>query len=219
MEKVENAKENDDQGVLDNSLKDIVNSTCKVTFLSSNNDQTLHEWVIFAKNQITEILKSNSSDWWKEMTESKGRAAKVKGNPDLGLILLVKPIVCEINEFLRGGLVAAETKERDNAAKKIMNVIEIAADMTCKNEVVKERITSQIGHLIAQVYKNEYKICQTQLKLVETQEYLGNESDFRAQSKSLYYNSKRIFAEQKPTFPMNTRVTLMGQTRKRSHLH
>ena len=62
------------------------------------------------------------------MTESKARAAKVKGNPDLGLILLVKPIVCEINEFLRGDLVAAETKERDNASKKIMNVIEIAAD-------------------------------------------------------------------------------------------
>ena len=50
------------------------------------------------------------------MTESKGKAAKVKGNPDIGLILLVKPIVCEINEFLKGGLLAAETKVRDKAA-------------------------------------------------------------------------------------------------------
>ena len=100
VEKAERAKENDDQKVLDNILCDHVEAMCKATFIS-NNDHTLPEWVIVAKNQIMEVLKSNTAEWWKEMTESKERAAKVKGNPDLGLILLVKPIVCEINEFLR----------------------------------------------------------------------------------------------------------------------
>ena len=118
VEKVENTKENEDHGTLDNILCDHVEGICKTTFLS-NTDQTFPEWVSVAKDQINTVLKSNTADWWKEMTESKGRAAKVKGNPDLGLILLVKPIVCEINEFLKGGLLAAETKARDSAAKKI----------------------------------------------------------------------------------------------------
>ena len=107
------------------------------------------------------------------------RTAKVKGNPDLGLILLVEPVVCEINKFLRGGLEAAETKVRNNSAKKVINIIEIAADANCKNEMVNERIVTQIGHLNAQAYKNEYENCQRQLKLVDTQEYLGNNSDFQ----------------------------------------
>ena len=39
VDKVENAKENDDHGVLENILKDHVDSTCKDTFLNGNNDQ------------------------------------------------------------------------------------------------------------------------------------------------------------------------------------
>ena len=149
------------------------------------------------------------------MTESKGWAAKVKGNPDIGLILLVKPIVCEINEFLRGGLVAAETKERDKAAKKISNVIEVAADTASKNELMNSKIITQLGHLTAQVYKNEYEICQTQLKLVGTIEYLGEGSEFNAQSKTLHENIKRIFNEQKLTFPASTKFILMGHNKKK----
>ena len=135
VEKVENAKENEDHATLDNILSDHVEGICKATFLS-NTDQTLPEWVSVAKFQINTILKSSTADWWKDLTESKGRAAKVKGNPDLGLILLVKPIVSEINDFLRGGLIAAETKERDNATKKLTKVIEVAAETASKNDLI-----------------------------------------------------------------------------------
>ena len=154
VEKVENAKENDDQKLLDNILCDHVEAICKTTFLGDT-DQTLPEWVNVAKNQIITVLKTNTADWWKEMTESKGRAAKVKVNPDLGLILLVKPIVCEINEFLRGGLVAAETKERAKATKKISNVIEVAAHTASKNVMINSKLITQLCHLTAQAYKNE----------------------------------------------------------------
>ena len=75
VEKVENAKENIDQSALENILKDHVDSTCNDTFLSSNKDLALPEWVIVAKNQIMKILKSHPNEWGKEMTESTGRAA------------------------------------------------------------------------------------------------------------------------------------------------
>ena len=146
------------------------------------------------------------------MTESKGRAAKVKGNPDIGLILLIKPIVCEIIEFLKGGLLAAETKVRDKAAKKITNVIEVAAETTSKNELINSKIITQLGHLTAQVYHNKYEKCQTQLKLAETQDYLGKESDFNFQSKTLTENIKRIFTEKAPE------SFLWATTRRRSLL-
>ena len=76
VEKVENAKENEDHGTLDNILCDHVEGICKTTFLS-NTDQTLPEWVSVAKDQINTVLKSSTADWWKDLTESKGRAAKV----------------------------------------------------------------------------------------------------------------------------------------------
>ena len=118
--------------------------------------------------------------------------------------------MCEFNEFLRKGLLGAETKVRDKAAKKISNVIEVAADTASKNELMNSKIITQLGHLTAQVYKNEYENRQTQLKLVGTQEYLGVGSDFNAQSKTLHENIKRIFNEQKLTFPASTRAILMG---------
>ena len=150
VEKVENAKENEDHATLDNILSDHVKEICKATFLS-NTDQTLPEWVSVAKFQINTILKSSTADWWKDLTESKGRAAKVKGNPDLGLILLVKPIVSEINDFLRGGLIAAETKERDNATKKLTKVFEVAAETASKNDLINSKIITQLGHITANV--------------------------------------------------------------------
>ena len=214
VEKVENAKENEDQENLDNILCDHVEAICKTTFLGDT-DQTLPEWVSGAKDQIITVLKTNTADWWKEMTESKGRAAKVKGNPDIGLILLVKPIVCEINEFLKGGLLAAETKVRDNATKKLTKVIEVAAETASKNELINTKIINQLGHLTAQAYHNEYEKCLAQLKLVETQDYLGKEADFIAQSRTLTDNIVRIFTEQKLTFPASTRVILMGHNKKK----
>ena len=214
VEKVENAKENEDHVTLDNILSDHVEGICKATFLS-NTDQTLPEWVSVAKFQINTILKSSTADWWKDLTESKGRAAKVKGNPDLGLILLVKPIVSEINDFLRGGLIAAETKERDNATKKLTKVIEVAAETACKNDLINSKIITQLGHITANAYHNEFEKCQTQLKLVETQDYLGDGGNFAAQSKSLTDNIRRIFSEQKLKFPASTNIALLGHNKKK----
>ena len=214
VDKVENVKENEDQGTLDSILSDHVEAICKTTFLG-NTDQSLPEWVSVAKDQINTVLKSNTADWWKELTESKGRAAKVKGNQDLGLILLVKPMVCEINDFLRGGLLAAETKARDNATKKQTKVIEVAAETASKNELINTKIITQLGHLTAQVYQNEHEKCQAQLKLAETKDYLGNEADFNAQSKTLTNNIVRIFTEQKLNFPASTRIILMGHNAKK----
>ena len=212
--KVENAKENEDQGTLDNILHDHIEAVCKTTFLG-NSDQSLPEWVIVAKNQINEVLKTNTADWWKELTESKGRAAKVKSNPDLGLILRVKPIVCEINEFLRGGLLAAETKARDNANKKVTNMIEMNAEKACKNELINTKIITQLSHLTVQAYHHEYEKVQCEIKLLDTREYLGNEGNFQAQSKTLTDNIVRIFTEQKLIFPSSTKIALMGHNRKK----
>ena len=55
VEKVENAKENEDQENLDNILCDHVKVICKTTFLGDT-DQTLPEWVSGAKDQIITIL-------------------------------------------------------------------------------------------------------------------------------------------------------------------
>ena len=158
VEKVQNAKENEDHATLDNILSDHVEGIWTASFLS-NSDQTLPEWVSVAKDQINTVLKSSTADWWKDLTESKGRAAKVKGNLDLGLILLVKPIVCEINDFLRGGLIAAETKERDNATKKLTKVIEVAAETASKNDLINSKIITQLGHVTAHAYHSEYERC------------------------------------------------------------
>ena len=212
--KVENAKENEDQSTLDNILHDHIEAVCKTTYLG-NSDQSLPEWVIVAKNQINEVLKTNTADWWKELTESKGRAAKVKSNPDLGLILRVKPIVCEINEFLRGGLLAAETKARDNANKKVTNMIEMNAEKACKNELINTKIITQLSHLTVQAYHHEYEKVQCEIKLLDTREYLGNEGNFQAQSKTLTDNIVRIFTEQKLIFPSSTKIALMGHNRKK----
>ena len=67
VEKVENTKENEDQENLDNILCDHVEAICKTTFLGDT-DQTLPEWVSGAKDQIITVLKTNTADWWKEMT-------------------------------------------------------------------------------------------------------------------------------------------------------
>ena len=62
VEEVENAKENEDQGTLDNILNDHVEAICQTTFLG-NTDQSLPEGVNVAKDQINKVLKSNTADW------------------------------------------------------------------------------------------------------------------------------------------------------------
>ena len=51
---------------------------------------------------------------------------------------LVKPIVNDIKEVVRGILIAAEGKEQGNAAKKIIKTIEVFADNAIKNEIITD---------------------------------------------------------------------------------
>ena len=53
---------------------------------------------------------------------------------------MVKPVVNNINEVIKVFLIAAEEKERDNAAKRVIKTHEVAADQTSKNEVITTRI-------------------------------------------------------------------------------
>ena len=53
---------------------------------------------------------------------------------------MVKPVVNNINEVIKVFLIAAEEKERDNAAKKVIKTNEVAVDQAGKNEVITTRI-------------------------------------------------------------------------------
>ena len=52
----------------------------------------------------------------------------------------MKLIVNHINKVVKGFLIAAEDKERDNAAKKVIKTIEVAGDQASKNEVITTRV-------------------------------------------------------------------------------
>ena len=58
----------------------------------------------------------------------------------IDLRFVAKPMVNNTNEVIKGILRAAEDKERDNAAKKIVEILENAADAAIKNEVMLERL-------------------------------------------------------------------------------
>ena len=108
----------------------------KETFLDNNGENpSLPEWVLVAKSQITETLSTNTKAWWKDFIGHTGRATRSKpaitGTVDLCFI--VKSIVNYINEVVKGFLIAADGKEWDNAAKKIVKVVEVAADQASKN--------------------------------------------------------------------------------------
>ena len=64
----------------------------------------------------------------------------------------MKPIFNYISEVVKGPLIAAEDKERDKAAKKIIKTIEIAADAASKNEVITGKLAEQQGKLTSTVY-------------------------------------------------------------------
>ena len=69
------------------------------------------------------------------------------------LCFVVKPVVNDINEVVKGFLNAAADKEQDNAAKKIVKVVEVAADQASKNEIITTRLLDHQGKLTAKVYK------------------------------------------------------------------
>ena len=78
--------------------------------------------------------------------------------------------VNDINEVVKGFLIAAEEKERDVASKKVIKTIEVAADQASKNNVMTARMLEHQGNLTSVVYKQVYEENQTQLKLTEVTE-------------------------------------------------
>ena len=89
----------------------------------------------------------------------------------------MKPVVNYINEVVKGFLIAAEGKEKDNAAKKVIKSIEVAADQASKNEVITTRMVEHQGKITAMVYRQCHEENQKQLKLTEASEYLENDPD------------------------------------------
>ena len=80
---------------------------------------SLPEWITVAKGQMMEILETRTESCWKNLIGHKGRTTMAKtssGSVDLSFI--VKPIVSDINEVVKGALTAAEDKERDKAASR-----------------------------------------------------------------------------------------------------
>ena len=54
----------------------------------------------------------------------------------VNLCFIVKPVVNDVNKVVKDFLIAAEGKERDNAAKKVIKTIKVAADQASKNKVI-----------------------------------------------------------------------------------
>ena len=105
---------------------------------------------------MTETLSTNTEAWWKDFIGHLGRFTRNKpastGTDDQSF--LVKLAVNDINEVVKGFLIATEEKERDNAAKKVIKTIEVATDQASKNECHNK-----------------------QLKFTEVSEYLKNDPD------------------------------------------
>ena len=141
--KVENAKENDDKEVLVTVLKQHTERICKETFLDNNGENpSLPEWVKVAKSQVAETLFTKMEAWWKDFISHTGRVNRTKSTTTgtIDLCFAVKPVVNDINEVVKGFLIAAEGKERDNAAKKVTKTIEVATDQASKNDFIITRM-------------------------------------------------------------------------------
>ena len=114
-------------------------------------------------------MSTNAENWWKDFLGHLGRSIRNKpastGTDDLSF--LVKLTVNDINEVVKGFLIAAEEKERDVASKKVIQTIEVAANQASKNEVMTARMLDHQGNLTSVVYKQVYEENQKQLKLTE----------------------------------------------------
>ena len=142
--------ENDDKEVLITALKQYVDKICKETFLDNNGeDPSLPDWVMVAISNMIETLSTNTESWWKDFINHAGRVARNKstttGTADLCFV--VKPVDNNINEVVEGFLIAAEGKERDIAAKKIIQTVEVAAEQASKNNVITARVVEHQGNL------------------------------------------------------------------------
>ena len=112
----------------------------------------------------------------------------------------MKLAVNDINEVVKGFLIAAEEKERDTASKKVIKTIEVAADQASKNEVMTARMLEHQGNLTSVVYKQVYEENQTQLKLTEVSEFLGNDSDGKVQARNLFNKVSTVFKDNGSVF-------------------
>ena len=101
----------------------------------------------------SEILSTNSESWWKDYINHAGRVNRNKSTTTgtVDLCFVVKPVVNDINEVVKGFLIAAEGKERDTAAKKIIKTVEVAAEQASKNDVITARLVDHQGKLTSTV--------------------------------------------------------------------
>ena len=87
------------------ALNQYTQKICKETFLDGNGEKA----------------------WWRDIIGHKGRLTRSK-NPPTGtvdLCFIVKLIVNDIKEVVKRFLMAAEDKEKDQAAKKIVKTIQM----------------------------------------------------------------------------------------------
>ena len=218
--KVENAKENDDKEVLNTVLKQHMDTICKETFLDNNGDhQSLPDWVTVVKSQILETLATSTENWWKEFRGQKGKDTRnKKSTPAVtdDVSFQVKLAVNDINQVIKGFLIAAEEKERDAASKKVLKTVEVAADQASKNEVVTSRMMEHQGHLTSVLYKQVHEENQKQLKLLEVSEFLGNDSDRKVQARNLFNKVSSVFKDNGLSLPSSTKIEIWGYDKKKN---
>ena len=118
--------ENGDIKVLVTALKQHMEKICKDTFLDGNGENpVLPEWVIVAKSQMMETLSTNTEAWWNDFIGYRGRVT-TNNTTTTGIIdlcFVVKTTVNDINEIVKGFLIAAEEKERDQPVKTLLTAI------------------------------------------------------------------------------------------------
>ena len=132
------------------------------------------------------------------------------------MCFVVKPVINDINEVMKGFQIAAEGKERDTAAKKIIKTVEGAAEQASKNDVITARLVDHQGKLTSTVYKQRYEENQKQLKLMEVSEYLGNDPDRNVRARNLFNTVRTVFHDNGLTLPSSTRIEIWGHDEKRS---
>ena len=109
--------------MLVSAFKQYTEKVCKENFLDGNGENpVLPEWVKVAKSQMMETLLTKTEAWWNDFISHKGRVTRSKTATTgiIDLCFVVKAIVNDINEVGKGFLIAAEDKERDQNAKKIV---------------------------------------------------------------------------------------------------
>ena len=113
------------------------------------------------------------------VSSNKTRASK-KEPMTFELRYCIRSVVNEINGSISRLLVTCESKERFKAAKQVIQMLEITANKTSKNQELVNLLTDRHGKLTSSVYKLHRKESQNSLKLYEMQEHLNaGTTDYR----------------------------------------